>query len=165
MKTFTLHVPADAQPGDPDALEKAELVPDAFAWLAFVFTFLWFFFHRLWLAGLLVLVGLAILHGALNLLDVHPAASVVAQSLAGMLIGLEANSLRRWTYARRGRPARDVVLAARREEAEAKTFARWLDGGALRPAGPPARPLTAAASAPYRGEPVLGLFPEPERTR
>src|SRR5215203_4186991 len=98
MRTYTLHAPAAALRGDPEALDRAELVADRFSWLAFSFTFLWFFFHRLWLAGLLVLVMLIVLHGALTLLHVHPAAPVAAQFLAGILIGLEASSLRRWTY-------------------------------------------------------------------
>ena len=161
MKTYTLHVPEGALPGDPDALDKAELVPDRFSWLAFAFTFVWFFFHRLWLAGIAVLVLLAILHGALNLLHVHPIAGVAAQFFVAILIGLEANSLRRWTFARRGRPARDLVLAANRDEAEAKAFGRWL-GSAPRRAPAPA---ATAPSAPYRAQPVLGLFPEPERPR
>ena len=97
MTTFTLHLPRDGRPGDPTALDDAELVKDAFSWGAFFFTFLWFFFNRLWLAGIGVLVLLAVLHTALNLLNVHPVASVAAQFLVGILIGLEANSLRRWT--------------------------------------------------------------------
>ena len=168
MRTYTLHVPADAVPGVPEALEHAELVPERFSWLAFGFTFLWFFFQRLWLAGLLVLDGLAALHGLLNLLDVHPAASVIAQILADTLIGLEANNLRRWTYNRRGYPARALVLAGSREEAEAKAFRHWLQDTPVRAPAPPPRPsasVPAAAPVPYRSEPVLGLFPEPERGR
>jgi hypothetical protein len=40
MNTFTLHLPADAAPGDAEALDDAELVKDGFSWGAFVFTFL-----------------------------------------------------------------------------------------------------------------------------
>src|SRR3712207_1421530 len=161
MKTFTLHVPRDARPGDPEALDRAELVKDGFSWSAFFFTFLWFFAHRLWLAGLGVLAVLIAFNLALGALDVHPPAGLRARVLLSFLIGLEANSLRRGTYARRGRPAMDVVTATDREEAETKAFARWLSGPAQ------ARPVPArtapAAPAPYRplaNEPVIGLFPE-----
>ena len=68
MSTFTLHLPRDARPGDPFALDEAEVVKDAFSWGAFFFTFLWFFVHRLWLAGFGVLLGL-ILFGALMAVD------------------------------------------------------------------------------------------------
>jgi hypothetical protein len=97
------------------------------------------------------------------LLDVHPLAGSVAQLLLQALIGLEANSLRRWTLARHGRPAVDVVTGADRDEAEAKAFARWLDA---RPTQFTRHPASAAPLAsPRRSEPVIGLFPDAERTR
>ncbi len=79
MATFTLHLPRDARPGDPAALERSEIVKDGFSWGAFAFTALWFFFHRLWIAGLLVLVAVVALNGAMSLLDVQPVAAFVAQ--------------------------------------------------------------------------------------
>ncbi len=162
MTTFTLHLPREARPGDPTALDEAELVKDAFSWGAFIFTFLWFFFHRLWLAGFAVLAGLIAFAAALNLLDVHPAAGALAQLLLQVLIGLEANSLRRWTLARRGLALVDVVTAADRDEAEAKAFARWLE---QRPA-PVRNPAPAPVlSTSRRPEPVIGLFPDAERPR
>jgi Protein of unknown function (DUF2628) len=162
MTTFTLHLPRDARPGDPVALDRAELVKDAFSWGAFFFTALWFFAHRLWLAGLGILVVLIAFNVALNLLDVHPAAAFVAQVLLSTLIGLEANSLRRWTLTRRGLPAVDSVTAADRDEAEIKGFARWLQR-TLPPAPP--RNLAAPNSATRRSEPVIGLFPDAEGYR
>jgi hypothetical protein len=162
MTTFTLHLPGDARPGDPGALEEAELVKDAFSWGAFFFTFLWFFVHRLWLAGLSILVLVVAFGVILELLDVHSAARTVAMLLLQTLIGLEANSLRRWTLARRGLSTMDVVTAADRDEAESKAFARWLDAKPV----PLPRPAPAPAlSTPRRSEPVIGLFPDAERPR
>ena len=102
MATFTLHLPRHARPGDPAALERAEVVKDGFSWGAFAFTALWFFFHRLWIAGLLVLVAVVGLNLLLSFLDIHALAAFFAQVLLSCLIGLEANSLRRWTLARNG---------------------------------------------------------------
>jgi signal transduction histidine kinase len=161
VRTYTLHVPASAEPGDPEALEKAELVKDGFAWGAFLFTFLWFFWNRLWLAGLLVLVLVVGLLVAMQALRVDAGAAFLAQLLLSLLIGLEATSLQRWTLRRR-KPAVDLVAAASLAEAEAKSFARWLQ--ATRPrAGVGA---TAVPVMPLRApDPVVGLFPNPERTR
>lgn len=162
MTTYTLHLPRDARPGDPAALEDAELVKDAFSWGAFFFTFLWFFFHRLWLAGLGVLMLVLAFGGALEMLDVHEAAGTAAALLLQVLIGLEANSLKRWTLARHGFVLVDVVTAADRDEAEAKAFARWLaqrPGSNRLPASAPV-PVT-----PRRSDPVIGLFPDAERYR
>ncbi|MXQ11851.1 DUF2628 domain-containing protein [Microvirga makkahensis] len=164
MTTYTLHLPRDARPGDPAALEEAELVKDAFSWGAFFFTFLWFFVHRLWLAGLAVLTLVFAFGGLLQMLNVHDAAGTVAALLLQVLIGLEANSLRRWTLSRRGLALADVVTAADRDEAEAKAFARWLS---QRPASAPPR-NPAAAPVPSilrRPDPVIGLFPDAERPR
>ena len=160
MQTYTFHLPRDARPGDADALEEAALVKDGFSWGAFFFTALWFFWHRLWLVGLAVLVtvvGFAVL---LRLFGVAPAAAVFAEFLLALLIGLEANALRRWTYARHGREAADAVTARSHAEAELKAVARALAA--------PARSASAAAAVPasaYRPEPVIGLFPDPERGR
>jgi hypothetical protein len=163
MKTYTLHVAADAAPGDAGTLDRAVLVKDGFSWGAFVFSFFWFFAHRLWIAGLLVLFAAAALGVSLQLLRVGAGAGVSAAFLLAVLVGLEANSLRRWTLARSGRPAVDVVTAGDREEAETKAFARWLGDA---PSGPAAPAWRAAAQTAYRApEPVIGLFPEAERTR
>jgi hypothetical protein len=161
MKTYTLHVPAEAMPGDPAPLEEAELVRDGFSWAAFVFTFLWFFWNRLWLAGLGVLVLVIGLPLALQALEVGGGAAFLAQLLLQVLIGLEASSLRRWTLRRR-KPAVDVITAADLEEAEAKSFARWLETARARPG----IGATAVPMMPLRApDPVVGLFPSPERTR
>ena len=163
MTTYTLHLPRDARPGDPSALDESELVKDGFSWGAFFFTFLWFFVHRLWLAGLGVLLIVVAFGGLMAVLDVHPLAGSIAQLLLQSLIGLEANSLRRWTLSRRGRPAVDAVTATDQDEAEAKAFARWLDAkSAPLPRSPAPSPIL---STPRRSEPVIGLFPDAERPR
>lgn len=161
MDTYTLHLPADGRPGEREALEKAELVKDGFSWGAFVFSAVWFFMHRLWLAGLGVLLVILLFNLGLAAAGVRPGTALLAQVLLSILIGLEASSLTRWTYARRGWPAVDVVTAVDREEAEVKAFARW-----LRRADGPRGARAPSAMPAYRGpEPVIGLFPDPETRR
>jgi hypothetical protein len=160
--TYTLHVPAGADPGDGDALENAELVRDGFSVPAFLFTFLWFFWHRLWLAGLGVLVAVVGLAVALLAARVSFFHVWLAEAILCMLIGLEANSLKRWTW-RRKKPAVDVVTASDREEAEAKAFSRWLgEPGERRPVRPPG-PVPAPSYR--RSDPVIGMFPDADRPR
>ncbi len=162
MATYTLHVPEGSIPGEAGALERAELVRDGFSPGAFLFTFLWFFWNRLWIAGLGVMIAVVGLPVALQAMRVNTGAAVLAELLLSLLIGLEANSLKRWTLRRR-KPAVDVVTASDIEEAEAKAFSRWLAGAA--------EPRTFVARGsmpvvPYRGaEPVIGLFPDTERAR
>jgi hypothetical protein len=159
MRSYTLHLPNDARPGEALGLDRAVMVPDGFAWPAFAFGVLWFLYHRLWVAALLVLVGLLALAGAGMVLGLPVGAAVIATLLAGWLMGLEASSLRRWTLARRGWPARDAVIAASPEEAEARALNRWLDAN-------PAAPRAPFPSGPSRrAEPVIGLFPAQEGAR
>ena len=160
--TYTLHMPADAEPGDSEALENAELVKDGFSPGAFVFTFLWFFWNRLWLAGLAVMVVVLGLAFALPALRVGMGAAFLAELLLALLIGLEANSLKRWTWQRR-KPIVDMVTASDLEEAEAKAVSRWLAGNAGHRA--PRVPASFVAGPYRRPEPVIGLFPDMERSR
>ena len=151
-RSYTLHLPADATPGSAHGLDRAWIVPDGFSWPAFAFSVAWFAFHRLWLAALIVAAGLALVALAGLALGLAPGAGFLISLLVSVLSGLEASSLRRWTLARRGSPARDAVQAASLPEAEAKLIARWLDPTRLPPA--PQRPAFARER-----EPVIGLFP------
>jgi len=163
MKAYTLHVPASAPIGEPEGLERAVLVRDGFSWGAFLFTFLWFFAHRLWLAGFGVLALVVAVQAALQLLRLPPGAALVAFGLVSLLIGLEASSLRRWTLARRGAPAVDAVLAKDREEAEVKAFRRWLARRPPRLRAPASGALVLPAVARPEASPAIGLFPDAER--
>jgi hypothetical protein len=165
MKTYTLHLPADGQEGDPKALERAELVKDGFTWSAFFFTFLWFFYHRLWLAGIAVLVALLAVGFLFGVLRVPPFQATLAQFLIQILIGLEASSLRRWTLARRGRPAVDVVTASNIDEAATKAFGRFLGASAGVRAPGSAGTAPGLSLAPPARQPVIGLFPDAEVRR
>jgi Protein of unknown function (DUF2628) len=159
MRSYTLHLPADARPGESIGLDRAVLVPDGFVWPAFAFTVLWFLYHRLWIAALAVLVGLVALAIAGIAFGLPTGAGLITTLLAAWLIGLEASSLRRWTLARRGWPVRDAVIAAKPEEAEARAIGRWLEAS-------PSAPRPPFPSGPSRrAEPVIGLFPAQEGAR
>lgn len=177
MRVYTVHIPADATPGDPAAFDKAILVQDGFSFFAFLFTALWFFAHRLWIAGLGVLVAVAAFGLIVGQLTLTPLAGIAAQLLVGSLIGLEASSLRRWTYARRGMPVVDIVTGTDYEEAEYKAAARWLSRGrsgiTAGQINAPATQFAASQTVPMqaptaafssdRDSRVIGLFPERSR--
>ena len=162
--TYTLHAARGAAPGDPAALERADLVRDGFSWGAFLAPALWLLWHRHWLlapVALAVVVGTAFGLAALGL---RPGAIIWVEILLHAFFGLEASSLRRWALARAGRPTVDVVAANDRAEAEAKSFARWLapvptlDRVGVAPSG-------ASAWLRRAPEPVIGLFPDLEGRR
>ncbi|MEA1830590.1 DUF2628 domain-containing protein [Methylobacterium durans] len=162
MRSYTLHLPRDSRAGESLGLDRAQIVPDGFSWGAFAFSVLWFFFHRLWLAGLGVLAGLIVVAVLGRVLGLSPFTGFLVTLLVSVLIGLEASSLRRWTLARRGRPVRDAVVAGSVAEAESRLMARWLD-----PAAVPPHPVAPSFQAsPSRGaQPVIGMFPFQEGRR
>lgn len=162
MRTYTIHLPSDAVAGESHGLDRAILVPDGFSLQAFVFGPLWFFFHRLWLAGLGVLALLVAAGFAGRFLGFGTFAGFLVTVLLLLLIGMEASSLRRWTYARNGRPARDAVVAHSAEEAEMKAVNRWLaPPSVIRPG---ASTYPAASVRPV--DTPIGMFPfaEPRRS-
>lgn len=161
MRSYTLHLPPEARPGEVDGLDRAVLVPDGFSRPAFAFSVLWFLYHRLWIAALLVLAGLVLLAFGGFAIGLARWAGTLMTLLASVLIGLEASSLRRWTLARKGWAARDVIVARDAAEAEAKLLARWLDPSNA--ALPPRAPFPGGPAR--RAEPVIGLFPAREGLR
>jgi hypothetical protein len=113
MRRFTLHAaPPASVPATRPAPRLPELVPEGFAFLAFLLPPLWFLFHRLWLA-LLIWVALSVLAAFLLPAAVLPYVTLAAQ----VLVGLQAQDIRRWTLARHGLPVSGVVIARDAEAA------------------------------------------------
>ena len=144
MLTFTVHEP----PNPPsDRLDRAEgllFVRDGFSWSAALFTPLWLLAHRLWLPllGYLVVAGLIEAAGQSGL--VQPGWATLAAVSLNLLIGFEADTLRRWSLDRRGWLSLGSVSGRNAEDCERRFFDMWL----------PAQPilaLPAAAAVPSGG--------------
>jgi hypothetical protein len=159
MAAYTLHLDQNARPGEGAALERAVVLRDGFSWWALMFQPLWFLWHRLWLAALVVIAAIAALAVTCSLLNVTAGATLTAQFALALFFAHEANAIRALTLARRGRPAVDTVIADDRDSAEARLFERWL-ARRQAPLGVAAAPAMRPAHAP-----VVGLFPEPEARR
>jgi hypothetical protein len=167
MASYTLHVAAEAQPGDAQALRGAVVVKDGFSWGALLFQPLWLLWHRLWHGAALWLVAMLVVGGLCFWLQSGAAATVLAFAALALLFANEANAVRTWTLRRCGLPVRDAVLADDLPEAEAKAFSRWL-ASSSQAAAAGAAPAPGAAgpagdrSAAIKSAGILGLFPEPE---
>ena len=98
---------------------------------AFVVGPLWILVHRLWL----VLLGYAVVAIAVqvgvSVLGVPSPARWAVGGLISLLLGLEASSLQRWTYARRRWRMHGVVSAPDLESAERRFF-EPIDGNDLK---------------------------------
>lgn len=156
MQIYTVH----ELPGAPLDGAGLVLVKEGFSFPAFVFSWAWLLWHRLWIAfglwlGLTALVSLAVdfLYGA--------GAAAICSLALQLVLGFEANDIRRWTLARRGYRLAGMTGGATRNDAERLFFMTWdrpLDAALLEPATAPVWPRRVSATG---GRPeIFGLFPD-----
>jgi hypothetical protein len=156
MAFYTVMTPPEG--GDRrEEIERVRLVPERFAWGAFLLTGLWLIGRRLWLATLLFVVvwaGLIYLSSSFGL---HPSALPLIYWTIALFLGIEGNDLILRKLARRGWRLADVVEAGSLAEAERRYFERALAGEAIGPRAEATAPVAARPSGPL---PIIGLFPE-----
>jgi Protein of unknown function (DUF2628) len=162
MPTFTVHAPPPRKGENAAAPERFVFVRDGFHFWAFALAPLWLLVHRLWL----VLIGYFVLNGligaGLYVLGVSDSVGWAVGLLIALLVGLEASTLWRWTLARRGWSMLGFAVGDDLETAEQRFFAAWAERV------PAIAALPATSAVPPRLPPasdVIGLFPEPGRTR
>jgi Protein of unknown function (DUF2628) len=169
MSVYTVHKPPLRAGAAASDVERFAFVRDGFSWWAFLFAPLWMLRHRMWL----VLIGYVVIAAAIEVpvkLSGAPgfAASIIGL-LLGLLVGLEAGTLRRFTLNRRGWKNLGVVSGDDLEDAERRFFDSWLRRTNAPSSGPRAPMPGPASTAPNRHGPlrsdVIGLFPEPGAPR
>ena len=165
MPVYTVHAPS--APALREDADSFVFLRDGFHFWAMLFGPLWLLWHRLWLAllGYLV-VGAALLVG-LWLLGAPSNGRGIVWLLLAMLMGLEAASLRRWSYSWGRWRFVDFVVADDEETAERHFFDRWTES-----AETPVPPSYNVPMAPYPprattggSQGIIGLFPEPGGSR
>jgi hypothetical protein len=153
MLTFTVHEPPSPPADRSDRAESLVFVKDGFGWAAALFAPIWLLVHRLWwpLLGYVVLIGLfEAFRLALPLLGSWITLAGVALHL---LIGFEADTLRRWALARRGWRVLGAVTGKTAAECERRFYEAWLP---TQPVIALASPSSGGLGAPVRGIPVIG---------
>jgi hypothetical protein len=145
MLTFTVHEPPNPPADRIDRAERLAFVRDGFSWTAALFTPIWLLAHRLWwpfaiysLAG----VGVELLTERLAF---HPGWTILAATALSLLIGFEADTLRRWSLARRGWSTIGAVSGRTTEDCERRWFEMWL------PTQPVIAPAGRTPQAPEGG--------------
>jgi hypothetical protein len=126
LRLFTVHLAPRGRNADPLA---TELVPEGFAWGAFVLGPFWLAWHRLWLGLVLWLVLTLATLGVGSALDFGPEQRTAVELALMFGFGLVGHDLRRRRLAALGRPVRGVVAAPDAETA----LHRFLDRGGLMP--------------------------------
>jgi hypothetical protein len=142
MALFTVLEPPDRKP------ESVAFIPEGFAPGAFVFTYLWAAWHRMWGVAAVLLAASAALAAAMSLELLNAPVGLLAQFGISLIFGLEARQLKIVALERAGFRRAGLIEASSLEAAELGYFAE--------------RQAPSASSAPlrYRAAPedTLGIF-------
>lgn len=157
MAFYTVMIPPPGSGGVRDEIEQAQLLPETFAWPAFVFGGFWLLGKRLWLATLVYVLLWGALLYASNRFGLTSGAMLIAHWTIALFLGLEGHNLLARKLARQGWRLADVVEARDLSEAERRYFERALAGETVPSRIAPATPLRSQPTGPV---PVIGLFPE-----
>ena len=136
MRTYTIHERPDPAADRVDRAEGLVFVKDGFSWAAALFAPIWLVVHRLWWP----LLGYVVVGGAFQLVQLTLTFDKRWLGLAvlalHLLIGFEADTLRRWGLERRGWRTVGTVSGKTAAECERRFFDAWL----------PAQPILAATT-------------------
>ncbi len=114
MRVFTVHLRRHGLDVDRDLA----LVKEGFCWPAFLFSFLWALWHRLWIVAIAIFSVEAALSWALAAFASDPVSWAAVSLGVAVIIGNLANDLRRWALARQEFADAGVVAADDRDSAE-----------------------------------------------
>ena len=161
MPTYTVHAPPSRNGSAADP-QRFVFVRDGFHFWAFLLAPVWLLVKRLWLAFVGYLLLIAVLEAGFYVLKLPEGGQFAIELLIGVLVGLEAGTLQRWTYARRRWPTVGIVTGENLESAERRFFAQWVERGDDEPVVSPARPAVPPPITPRASDnDIIGLFPQP----
>jgi len=150
MLTFTVHEPPDPPADRVDRAESLVFIKDGFSWVAAVLAPIWMIAHRLWwpLVGYVALSGA--IEGVRAAAGLHQWLALAALGL-NLIVGFEADTLRRWALERRGWRMLGTVTGRTVLDCERRFFDTWL----------PSQPVLAQPQSPPRASgrarwPVIG---------
>lgn len=148
MITYTVYEPPEAPADRLDRAESLEFVKEGFNWGAAAFAPLWLISKRLWLALVFYLSALGLLQAVVWALGLDQRTLSYVVSALHLIMGLEADSLQRWTLERKGWQPLGSVNGRNAEDCERRFFDAWL------PSQPYVRPSALSESR-------LAAQPEP----
>lgn len=158
MITYTVHEPPSSPADRLDRAESLAFVKDGFSIWATLFTPLWLLANRLWLALVLYVSAAALIEVAFWALGIGQQPAAILMGALHILIGFEADSVKRWTLARNGWRTIGSVNGRNAEDCERRFFETWL------PSVPVIR-ASALTSSSISGDGSPGPITRPEADR
>ncbi len=158
MRYYSVHAPT----GDGAAADRFVFIKDGFSWPALFVPVLWMLWHRLWLALVYYVVFMLCLAWTDRLAGDNLA--VILAILFSLLFAAEANDIRRLALEGRGWDEVGSSFGKNLSEAEVRFFADAPRTVSLDRREAMLRAVAADEQDHQTSdEPILGLFPEPER--
>jgi hypothetical protein len=139
VAVYTVHEPPGPRAERIERAEDLVFVRDGFSWAAALFAPIWLLVHRLWLAFFAYVVTVAVLGIALAALDAEHWTGWALLAVH-LLVGFEADTLRRRKLERRGWRLVGTVTGPSLVDCERRFFEGWLPHQSLLAEGeaPPA---------------------------
>lgn len=150
MQIYTVYEPPDPPADRLDRAEAHAFVKEGFTWMAFLLTPLWLLANRMWLILATYVLGLGALQLGLAWIGAEEQLRSLLVLAAHLLIGFEADTLKRWTLERKGWRMIGSVAGRNWLECERRFFEAWL----------PEEPyIRAEALTPHGGSlPLVGAM-------
>ncbi len=123
---YTVHEPPNPPATSVERAEKLIFVKDGFNWFAALLAPIWMLTNRLWLALLLYILVAGGMAVGLTAAGVAPYWVMMADIALNIMIGLEADSIMRWSLARGGAKMVGTVVGRNSAECERRFFETWL---------------------------------------
>ncbi len=127
MSVYTIHEPPDPPADRLDRADSHVFVKEGFTWTAALFTPFWLIANRMWIALAGYLVAMAVIQIGFAWIA-GPQLTSLLMMAVHVLIGFEADTLKRWTLDRNGWRTIGSVVGRNWVECERRFFEAWLPG-------------------------------------
>ncbi len=128
MITYTVYEPPEAPADRLDRAESLAFVREGFNWVAAAFAPIWIIANQLWIVLGFYLAALGLIQSAVWAFGLDQRALSYVMSALHLIIGFEADSLRRWTLEHQGWRSVGSVNGRNAEDCERRFFDAWLPG-------------------------------------
>jgi hypothetical protein len=164
--SYTVHEPPAPSADRLDRAEQLVFVKDGFTYAAAAFAPVWLIANRLWLAFAAYLAVLVLLLLGVAALDGPSTWLLLGSSALHLLLGYEADSIQRFTLARRGYRQIGAVSGRSETECERRFLESWLpEPQRPSPLGPISAAIAAARPLPAPAPAAVTTEPEPPQRR